>query len=395
MKKKICIVLIIFVCIILAYGIHYLKTPVDSQVAERIIEDVYIEADAVFVREEDVYSAPGSGYVYYSYVDGERIKKGVNVANVYAGVPTDSQLKQLATIDRKIKSILYTDSNSVEVDTNPDRAESRVDEYRRAIIASSYGNDIASAARYKTMINAVRAGENADEYVETQESLASEREALDAEIGFEKYDIYSEHSGVFTTVLDGLEKVLTPEHIDNISIDELGSVYNVQSKSTEKNVTKGNAIFKIVNNHEWYVLMVVENSEIEKYEAGKIVDLSFDNIPGEITEGKIMSIRQDDVRKDKALLFIRCQKYLEGAYSFRESRCKIIFDSYEGFKVPTYAIRIDGDSKSVVAKKNNRTDSYPVDILYTNTEEGYAIVDSLKDSEKKLDDVDYIVIGER
>ncbi len=392
LKKKICIVLIIAVVAILAYGINYLKTPVNSQKAERITQEVFVEANAVFVRDEDVYYAPGSGYAYYSYAEGDRVKTGTRIANVYENTPSEENIKQLTTIDRKLKNSVYSSTNKIDANINQDAAEGTIDEYRRAIINSSYTNDISTAARYKAMINAVRAGENTVDYIETEESLELERDAVNAEIGGVKYDIFSERSGVFSTVLDGLEKVLTPQHIDRITIDEIKSVYNISSKSTEKNLKKNEVMFKIVNNHEWYVLVVVDNKDIEKYEAGKVVNLSFDNIPGELTEGKIMDIKEDT---GQSIVFIRCQRYLEGAYSFRESKCKVIFDTYDGFKVPVYAIRVDGDKKSVVAIDNNRTDNYPVRVLYTDTEKGYAIVDSTSDSEKKLDSVDYIVVGER
>lgn len=395
LKKKLLIILTIFVFIILVYGIRYLRTPVNSQAAKRISEEVCIEVDAVFVRDEDVYTAPSSGYAYFSYTDGERVRKGARVANVYEGVPTESQIKQLATIDRRLKSLIYSAAEEINVDTNPDAAESNIDIYKSGIISSSKDKDISSVSRYKAMINAVRAGESPSAYIETEESLELERMAVDEEIGYTRHDVHSEQSGVFSRVLDGLEKVLTPDNIDEITIEELSSVYNVQSNSTENSVKKNNVMFKIVNNHEFYVLAVVDYADVEKYEKGKVVNLSFDNIPGEVVEGKIMQIKEDDVEPGKAIIFIRCQKYLEGAYSFRESKCKIIFDKYEGYKVPVYAIRINGDEKSVIAIDNNKESSYPVKILFTNVDEGYAIVDSVNGSEKSLDDVDYIVVGER
>lgn len=395
MKKKIFIFLIAAVCAILIYGIYYLRTPVNSQKAERISESVTIDVDAVFVREEDVYYAPSAGYVYYTYTNGERAKNGALMASVYEGTPSENQLKALSVIDRKLKTSMYDGSNTIEVNSDPEAAESRIDEYRRSLIDVSKDNDISEAGKYKAMINAVRAQEETVEYIETEESLREQRTAVESNIGLVKHDIYSEHSGVFTTILDGLEKVLTPEKIEEITIEELESVYNIQGKSTENNVRDDQVMFKIVNNHEFYVLVVVNNSVISDYKVGKRVNLTFENIPGETTEGKIINIKKDEEKPDKSIMFIQCQKYLEGAYSFRESKGQVIFDTYEGYRVPAYAVRIDGDQKGVMAKKGNKTAFYPVRVLYTDTEEGYCIVDSARDAERKLDDADYIVIGER
>lgn len=395
LKKKVFIVLIIAIIGIVIYGINYLRSPLNSQKTEHAEVEVKIDVDAVFVRDEDVYVAPNNGYAYYMYSDGERMKKGTMASCVYAGVPTENQLKELSAIDRKLKSSMYSVSNSIDVSTDPEAAESKIDSFRREIIEAAKSDDITSVGEYKAMINAVRANETTVEFIETEESLRSMREATEQKIGFDKSEIYSEHSGVFTTILDGLEKVLTPENIENITTKELESVYNVQGQASSRNVNKGEPMFKIVNNHEWYVLVSTDAKNIGEYEVGKRINMRFDNIPGEETEGKIINIKYEGENKEKALVFIQCQAYLEGAYSFRESKGTIIFDKYSGYKVPVQAVRIDGEQKSVMASAKNRQALYPVKVLYTDINEGYSIVESVKDSEYQLDNAEYIILGER
>ncbi len=395
MKKKVFIVLIIAIIGIVIYGINYLRSPLNSQKPEHATVEVKVDVDAVFVRDEDVYTAPNNGYAYYMYSDGERMKKGAMASCVYAGVPTEDQLKELSAIDRKLKSSMYSASNSIDVSTDPEAAENKIDSFRREIIEASKSADVYSVGEYKAMINAVRANETTVEYIETEESLRSMREATELKIGFDKHEIYSEHSGVFTTILDGLEKVLTPENINNITIKELESVYNIQGQASSRNVKKGEPIFKIVNNHEWYVLVSTDAKNVEGYEVGKRINMRFDNIPGEETEGRIVNIKYEGAKKETALVFIQCQTYLEGAYSFRESKGTIIFDKYSGYKVPVQAVRIEGDQKSVMASDKNRHALYPVRVLYTDIKEGYSIVESVKDSEYQLDNADYIILGER
>ncbi len=395
LKKKIFIILLAAICGILIYGVHYLKTPVNSQKAERIEKSVTMDIDAVFVRDEDVYTAPSSGFVYYLYTDGERIKKGALVSEVFEGTLTEGQIKALTAVDRKLKNAEFSPITSSDKPQEPESAESKIDEFRSGILSASKKKDISSAAKYKAMINSVRNGTAASVYTENTEALNNQRLAVENGIGKVKHEIHSEHSGVFTTILDGLEKVLTPEKIDAITLSEIESVYNIQGKTTKQEVSEGNVMFKIVNNHEWYVLVVADTAKIADYKTGKRVSLIFDNIPGEKTEGKIVNIKTDDNKPEKSILFIQCQKYLEGAYSFRESKGKLVFDTYDGYKVPTYAVRVENDIKGVMAMKGNKTAFYPVRVLYTNAEEGYSIVDSAKDAERKLDDAEYIIVGER
>ena len=74
---------------------------------------------------------------------------------------------------------------------------------------------------------------------------------------------------------------------------------------------------------------------------------------------------------------------------------ELIFKSYSGYKIPIYALRTQDGKKGVLARRQNVEAFYPCDVIYTNEEAEYIIVKTSEDAEKKLENADEIVIGER
>ena len=74
----------------------------------------------------------------------------------------------------------------------------------------------------------------------------------------------------------------------------------------------------------------------------------------------------------------------------------LIFDSYDGYKVPTHAIRTDPDGKQkVIGINSNREYDCYCEILFTDADGEYAIIETAEDAENKLSHMDRIVVGER
>lgn len=74
----------------------------------------------------------------------------------------------------------------------------------------------------------------------------------------------------------------------------------------------------------------------------------------------------------------------------------LIFESYEGYKVPIQSVRTEDDgSKKVIGIKENREHDCYCDVLFTNTDAGYAIIESTDNAENKLSQMERIVVGER
>ena len=225
--------------------------------------------------------------------------------------------------------------------------------------------------------------------------LEAQREQIIANIGVAKEDITANISGVFTTYEDGYETLLTPADIENYDVAYFESLS--QSPKAEKiggKAEAGGAICKIVNNHVWYVIMDVSKDTLSEREEGDDVKMRFNNMADTVVDGTIYHISEE--QNGRNVVTVKCSTYVENALSYRLADVDLIFESYDGYKVPVHAIHTDADGKQkVIGVSNGRQYDCYCDLLFTNTDSGYTIVQSTDDAANKLSQMERIVVGER
>lgn len=392
MKKVILCVLTAAVCAILFYGIRYLNSPVHSIDARLMIYEQSVDSNAIFVRDEDVYTSNIYGTVYNHYTEGARVKSGALLSTVYSGSVSEETMQELRTIDKKIDSVIKNGEYSQVHDTSSVSAASIINNYKDKIIEAGDEGKISSISAYKQIMNGISSGKNYHTTQSVVRELENQKAMVENRIGVAKCDIYSEKSGVFTTVLDGLENYLTPELAMRMTVSDFEAVRVNNSESIGNTVNEGASVCKVSNNHEWYVLVCVEAEDLKNYEVGDRVQMRFESIPGEQIECKILN--KSEETDGKIVVLLVSNYYLEGAYSFRESESTLILKSYTGYKIPIHALRNYDNVQGIIAEKNNEQKFYPCKVLYTDTKEGFAIVNDADES-NTLAGIERIIVGER
>lgn len=392
MKKGIAAVVLAIVCTILFYGTKYMSSPLLTQKAVYGVYDEFVYTDCYFVRDEIVYTADRAGTVYNHYSDGMRAGSGVLISTVYSGNVSQEILQELNTIDKKMEnareSTLFVNVSDDDSDT-----ENRIETYKKDLISAAVDGDVNKVKAYRNAIESLRSGTATANTSETIDMLSEQKAIAEKKIGGSKQEIYALSSGVFSTVLDGMEHILTPEKVKNFTVEDFDSIQGVSEKTSNQTVNSGDSVCKVVNNHKWYVICAVASQRLENRSVGSAVSMRFDNIPGVEAAGRIVSISQ--AKDGRSVVVIESTQYVEGAYSIRSSKMDLIFKSYSGYRVPIYAIRTRDGVKGVLARKNNVERFYPCEVIYTNEVAGYVIIRSPKDAERKLDGVDEFVLGER
>lgn len=392
MKKGLIVVICAILCTFLFYGIRYMKSPLLTQKALIRTYDESVYTTGYFVRDEKVYTAQRSGTVYNHYSDGMRASKGMVISTIYDGKVSEEQFQELNTIDKKIEKTRQTalTVNFAEDDAN---LENRIGKYKEEITDAAIQDDIGAVISYKDAIKTLRSGSSSATVPEVIAMLEQQKIIVEGKIGGEKQEIIAEQSGVFSTVLDGMEHILTPEKVMEYGVADFNDIKPVSARTSNQTVNEGDSICKVVNNHKWYVVCAVASERLAEKKLGSSVTMRFDNIPGIEVSGKIKSISEPSDGKN--VVMIESTQYVEGAYSMRSSKMQLIFKSYTGFKVPISSIRIQDGVKGVMARRNNAEKFYPCDIIYTNETAEYVIIRTPQDSRLKLEDVDEFVIGER
>ena len=394
MKKFFIIVICIAIAAMVGYGIKYAVTPINTQKLSYIMQENAINTNGFIIRDEWVMYSRSAGTAYHSVAEGERVSKDSTIGSLFYGDVSDDSIKELTVVDNKIKKTKTEKSEESISTLDSNTLENNIYERENDIIDAAQDNDILSIAKYKKDINSLRQSNQlaADN---TEQELENQREQILNSIGVNKEDIYAQISGVFTTYVDGYETELVPNDIENYDVSYFESLsQSPKIQKIDNKINAGGAVCKIVNNHVWYVMMDIPSDTIEGREVGDNVKLRFNNMADAVVKGSINSVSAEE--NGRVILTVKCPTYLESAFSYRLVDVDLIFESYEGYKVPIQSVRteVDGSKKVIGIKENREHDCY-CDVLFTNTDAGYAIIESTDNAENKLSQMERIVVGER
>lgn len=397
MKRFFIIVISLTILAIVGYGIAYVVTPVSSVALEEFSHEVKISCkQAYIIRDESVYYAKSPGIVYNAVSEGSRVARDTVISTIYTGAVDNAVLRELRTIDSKMNYLKKRESESTLYSSDPTSAESAVSDRMNDIYELAEENNIEQISEYKNDINTIRSG--GDISLSTKiTDLQNEKAALEATLGTSKTDILSDKAGIFSSDIDGLESVLTPDRIKEYDISYIRSLstqQNVISYDTQVNV--GDPICKVMDNYRWYVLGITNGDYIGLCELGGTVTVRFTNLSGSRIEGTISYISEPD-QNGEYMFLVEIPSYLESAFSYRNIDTDIIFEEYSGYKIPMDAVRTGDAIDSYYVYATIGSDTYKCDceVLYTDMNEGYSIIRSTEDAKNKLSSMERLVVGER
>jgi putative membrane fusion protein len=322
------------------------------------------------------------------------VAKDSVIGTFFYGDVSQDKLKELAVIDKKIKTASSNQSEYTSSEFDSSNVENNISKRENDIIDAARENDIYAISGYKDDINSLRARNELSDNNNLTE-LENQKKQLISSIGLTKDDITAQISGVLTTYTDGYEDSLVPNDIEKYDVAYFNSLeQSAQNIQIADKVGIGGAVCKIVNNHLWYVMVEVPSDTMKNRKEGDSVKLRFKNAGNEVVKGTIANISKE--QDGKVVVTIKSSAYTESVFSYRLVDVDLIFESYDGYKVPIQAIRTDDNGKQKVIGINgsNQYNCY-CNVLYTNTEDGYAIVESVDDAEYKLSQMDRVQVGER
>lgn len=396
MKKIFTIIICVMAAVVFGYGIHRAVSPVSSQELTRAAHEHSTSANGYIVRDEIAYYADRGGRLYNNVTVGARVAKDSLIYTIYDSGVDASVISELNTLNRRINDIKEAQSVA-GFNTGSISVESEIASRTAQIIGAARGNDVTSIAQYKKDINNLRQTGSVVSTEDELQELETRKMSLESQLGISRSERYAENSGVFTNYYDGLEDHLNADYVGEYTVEYIESLGEAKpQESSYDTVEEGGFVCGIVNNHVWSVLLIVNERELNSCKIGDTVTVRFNNIAGEERDGKISYISSAEQNKDgRGFVLIKCSDYFEGAYSYRNVDAEIVFERYSGYSVPAQAIRSDGQKQTVIGVVNNQKYPCEVEILYSNTDEGYVIVDSVEGADYSLASMDRIIVGEK
>lgn len=397
MKKFFIVVISLAILAIVGYGIAYVVMPVTSVNLEEYTHEVKISCEqAYIVRDETVYYATAAGTVYNAASEGSRVSRDTTISSIYSGSVDGAALRELRTIDTKINRLKKRESESKLYSSDSTSVESAVADRINSIPDLASDNNIEQIHEYKDDIDKLRAGEDISLQTKITD-LQNEKSVLEAALGSGRTDILSDRAGIFSSYIDGLESVLTPDRIPEYNATYIRSLSTQYSRrSDESQLIIGDPVCKIMNNHKWYVLGITNADYIGLCELDKQVTVRFTNLSGSEAKGSITYISEPD-QNGEYIFLVEVPSYLESAFSYRNIDVDVIFEEYSGYRIPTDAIRTGDtiDSYYVYATRGSDTFKCDCNVLYTDIAEGYSIIQSIENAENNLSAMERLIVGER
>ena len=159
--------------------------------------------------------------------------------------------------------------------------------------------------------------------------------------------------------MDGYERVLTPERLQNLSVYD----YNALEPETPPEHAAG----KLIAGNTWYYVTAIPAGELGELQAGDTVKVSFARDFYEQIEMKVSRI--SDNQAGFRLLVLSSDRYMQNVTLLRQQSADVVFESFEGLRVPKVAVHVDKNSQPGVYILEGATAVWKkIEILHDNGE---------------------------
>jgi len=391
MKKGAFFILLCLLAFFLFYGMRYLKRTEKSQLAISEVYENVVTIEGYMVRTEQVYTAPADGAIYHYISEGTKVKNNSALMTVYTGDVSEQTLADLNSVAQKLEE-LQNSNSSYAFGSN---SKENLDTIKDNIIKAANRNELYNIEGYESQITGIATGNITDVRTSSKEELLAKKSSLEAMLSSNKTDVYSHMAGVYSKNVDGLEDVLLPKSVLSYKLADFNAIGEPKARP-EGNVSAGQPVCKVVNNQTWYVMTTVDKEIASKLKEGQKVKLRFDRLPGIDASGTIQYISKEDSNTSANVVVIRCEKHKDGVFSLRKTGIELVLESYEGYRVPMSAVRIEDGEKGIMVRDEMGTHFRKCTILHTNTEDQTVIISKeFNDSKGRLKETDTIIIGEK
>lgn len=282
--------------------------------------------DGVIIRNEKVISSPTEGILTFYVPEGSKIKKDGLVATIdNSGKFTDSLKKELQNINNSIisKAEMTVDNSNYKSIINDLNAYSI--NYNENNFYGVYNLKNSIYEKLSKISRSVILEKN-----KSIDTLINDKLLYEDKINESVTLVKADKSGIISYNIDGLEDI----DVGNIDVEKLFKPADVQRTLDKEKAVMNQYLFKIIDNHNWYILSEISNELKEyihekKYITINIVDKNLNvdaKIYDQITNGK------------KEYLILEIDRYIPEFIDIRKINFEVVYKHFDGIKIPNTAI---------------------------------------------------------
>ncbi len=351
-----------------------------------VLEDS-VNAEACFVRDEEVLASPFTGTCITEVEQGEKIPANFSIATV---LKSDSE-RILEAIKQKdmdiIKAQKEKSKNLSIFSEDVVKLENEISKKIKKIVLEDNRNNLSGCREAIDEIDeliqkkAVVAGDTgaSDNYVN---SLKQEKERLQSQLRANTSGIKVQSSGVISYVVDGYEDVITVNLMKDISPDTIEGVKDNRNINNfeKKNIEAGKPFAKVIKGIEYYFLVVLDEAKAQRFEVDGDIKVRLNEL-SKLIKGKIEYV--SPAQGGKCTVAVKVDEAINETAAMRKTNVDLVLKSAKGYKVPLSSLRdinLDDMTAKIITVKANCAVIKDVKIESKNDE--FAIITNFEDRER-------------
>ena len=367
------IVVIIFAICLLYNVVSLFINPSDTFMIENGKISSSDEAEGYIIRDEKLFQ--GENYkngISQIKTEGQRVAKGDPIFRYYSN-NEQNLVKKISELDSQIQEAMEEGNNIYSSDIAV--LEKQIEDNIQ-LIANT--NNMSEITEYKKNINSALT-KKAKLVVDLSPSgsyikkLISQRTKYEEKLNSGSEHIKATVSGTVSYKIDGLEEILTPDSLENLTEDYLKSLNLKTGEIVPTSEEKG----KIVNNFYCYLATVISSEEANNAQINDNVKLKLST--GDEVKASVEYISEQD--NGKRLIVFKTTKCVDKLIDYRKISFDIIWWSADGLKVPNTSILKEEDKTYIIRKRVGYSDKIPVKVLKES--KNYSIIENYTSLELK------------
>lgn len=367
------IVILIFAMCLIYNVISLFVNPSDTFMIENGRISLNEEAIGYIIRDEKLFQ--GENYkngISQIKIEGQRVAKGDPIFRYYTN-NEENLIKKIEELDTQIQEAMEEGENIYSSDIAV--LEKQIEDNIYLITTT---NKLSEITEYKKNINNVLTKKAklvgdlspSGSYIK---KLISQRTKYEEKLNSGSEYISATVSGTVSYKVDGLEEILLPTSLDNLTEEYFKSLNLKTGEMVSTSEEKG----KIVNNYYCYIATVLNSEEAKSAEVNDSVQLKLST--GDEIKASIEYIAEQE--NGKRVIVFKISKCVDRLIDYRKISFEVIWWSADGLKVPNSSILREEDRNYIIRNRVGYSDKIPVKILKES--KNYSIIENYTSLELK------------
>lgn len=325
----------IFLAVAVYFGVYvaaFFNDPYTISHAYAYTSENAVTVSGYVVREEEALSGGGE-LIYCQRAEGERVPVGGTVAQIYSDAQSLARADDLRALEEQMQQLTYARNLTAGAQTTlrlDEDVSQRLIAMRSAMAAGDLteADEAGFALRTSLLRRSYAAGDGAS-LDSAIASLQAQIDQLAAQGDAGTTRISAQRGGLFSSLVDGYESVLTPERIQDMTVAD----YEAIAPSGQ---TGG--VGKLIYGDQWYYIALMDSEDIAHMAIGDTVKLRFQKGLDRDLEMKVSAV--SPAQDGRQVVTFTSRQYISLTTLLRHQSAQVIFSSYTGIRVPRSAVRI-------------------------------------------------------